>query len=94
MELIRHELLRDFLPILGRDFSKLTHFHLAFLRQDDSLSRTISFRGYSKDDVPEQCWPGLDMSLKGPRQNRILTRITYQGRDAGSVMMELVKYAN
>lgn len=94
MGLTRHESWRDLLFILGRDFLKLTYFHLAFLRQDSSLSRAVDFLGFTKGQVPEQCRPGLDMPLRGPPENRRLTRITYQGPDAGSVLTEWAKYAD
>lgn len=92
--LIGHDSWKDLLSIIGYEYPQLTNFRLGVLRQGGPLGHAVDFIGFNKDQVPEQSRPGLDMPLKGPTDNRRLTRVRYQGPDAGSVLVELAKYAN
>lgn len=92
--LIGHDSWKDLLSIVGREYPKLTEFRFVVLRQGGPLGHAVDLIGLNKDQVPEQCRPGLDMPFKGPPENKRLTRITYQEPDAESVLIELVKYAN
>ncbi|KAH0158788.1 hypothetical protein KCU67_g7375, partial [Aureobasidium melanogenum] len=89
-----HDSWKDLLSIVGRDYPQLTEFRLGVLRQVGPLSHAVDVFGFNKDQVPEQCRPGLDMPLKGPLENKRLTQIKYQGPDAGSVLTKLAKFAD
>jgi hypothetical protein len=94
MVLVDHGSWKDLLSIIGRKYPRLTEFRLLVLKEENYPSRTVDFVGINKDQLPELCRPGLDMPLRGTPENRRITRIAYQGSDAGSLLAELARYAS
>lgn len=56
----------------------------------------ISFLGFKKEMVPEECQTGLILDERGHIAGKSirLTRITYQGPKAGLVLKELAGWAH
>lgn len=96
---------KSFLPILAETLPVLSNFSFVSLKErtDDPTERSdavkrISFLGFDKDMVPEECREGLILTekgrLRGGTGNVRLTKVQYEGPHTGVVLKGLAEYAH
>jgi len=84
----------ELLSSIGEGFPHLTHFRIRFVRQGNPSSNdVVTFLGFGNDESIEQYRSGLELDERGPPQDRRLTRISYHGPDAGTVLKQMAIYA-
>ncbi|KAF2725460.1 hypothetical protein K431DRAFT_280833 [Polychaeton citri CBS 116435] len=84
---------RELLSMVGNDYPRLTSFHVMALKEGTTNSTNVNFLGFDKNAVAEENRSGLRAVEKGHAGNRRLTRVQYDGPNAGSVMRSLAAYA-
>lgn len=77
---------REVLSFIAKEYQALTCFDLSTLRKKTGTSPPIDFRDVKTSDVPEECRLGLELIEKGPPHNKRVTRLSYNGPNAGKVL--------
>ena len=70
----------------------LHSFSLVILREVAAGSMAIDFRELRNSDVPEGCKSGLTLVEMGPVENKRITRLSYSGPNASSVLDVVSRY--
>lgn len=84
----------ELLSSIGDGFPNLTQFRIQFVRQVDIReSNVVTFLGFGEDELMEQYRPGLELDERGPSNDRRLTKIIYNGPNAGLVLKSLTGHA-
>lgn len=77
---------REVLTCIAKEYHALVSFTIAIIRETDGGGPAVDFREVRYEDVPEQCKAGLELTAKGPDGNKRVTRLAYNGTDAGRVL--------
>lgn len=77
---------RELLSFIAKEYRALTCFHLFILREKPEMSPPVDFRDVKVNDVPEECRLGLELIEKGPPHNKRVTRLSYNGPNAGKLL--------
>lgn len=78
--------LREVLTSIAKGWHAMTAFTLAIIRETDGGGPAVDFREVRDVDIPEQCRASLRLTPKGPAGNKRVTRLAYNGVDAGKVL--------
>jgi len=77
---------REVLTSIAKEYSVLASFDLRILRETNDGDPAVDFRDVRDEDIPEECRAGLELIRKGPAGNKRVTRLSYNGIDAGKVL--------
>lgn len=83
---------RELLSFIAKEYRALTCFHLFILREKPEMSPPVDFRDVKVNDVPEECRLGLELIEKGPPHNKRVTRLSYNGPNAGKLLEIIASY--
>lgn len=78
--------LREVLTLIANEYHALTSFTIAIVRETNGGGPAVDFRKVKDEDIPEQCRAGLELTPKGAAGNKRVTRLAYDGTDAGKVL--------
>jgi hypothetical protein len=77
---------REVLTSIAKEYRALVSFTLAIIRETDGGGPAVDFRDVKDEDIPEERRAGLNLTPKGPVGNKRITRLAYNGIDAGKVL--------
>ena len=77
---------REVLTSIAKECHALTAFTLAIIRETNGGGPAVDFREVRDVDIPEQCRASLKLIPRGPAGNKRVTRLAYNGTDAGKVL--------
>lgn len=76
----------EVLTFIANEYRALTSFTIAIIRETDGGGPAVDFREVKDENIPEQCRAGLKITPKGAAGNKRVTRLAYDGADAGKVL--------
>ena len=85
---------RELLSFIASEYRVLDSFSLVILREAAAGSMAIDFRKLKKSDVPGKCRSGLSCIEMGPSNNRRVTKLSYSGLMASSVLEIVSRYGS
>ena len=74
------------MTFIANEYRALTSFTIAIIRETDGGGPAVDFREVKDENIPEQCRAGLKITPKGAAGNKRVTRLAYDGADAGKVL--------